>query len=180
MRRTEKMEVFRNTRCIDGRIMRHDPQPDDPDLETDVGECTECHGSGGCEGISSGKMTLVERLRADVTRGTLDQRDILDAADEIERLSREGIRQEVLVFARLMEKELRANDHKRGWKNDSAVILAQRVREEADELWEAAKAYCWNYPNSPRACDREIIAEEAADVANMAMMVADVSGCLGS
>ena len=26
--------------------MRHDPQPDDPDLETDVGECEECGGIG--------------------------------------------------------------------------------------------------------------------------------------
>lgn len=24
--------------CVGGRIMLHDPQPDDPDLETDIGE----------------------------------------------------------------------------------------------------------------------------------------------
>lgn len=28
--------------------MRHDPQPDDPDLETDRGECPHCNGDG-CE-----------------------------------------------------------------------------------------------------------------------------------
>lgn len=29
-------------RCVEGRLMRHDPQPDDPDLETDRGPCPEC------------------------------------------------------------------------------------------------------------------------------------------
>ena len=33
-------------RCIDGRLMRHDPQSDDPDLETDIGECPDCSGDG--------------------------------------------------------------------------------------------------------------------------------------
>lgn len=35
-----------DTRCIDGRVLRHDPQPDDPDLETDIGECGVCDGNG--------------------------------------------------------------------------------------------------------------------------------------
>ena len=34
------------TRCIDGRLMRHDPQHDDPNLETDIGKCPECEGNG--------------------------------------------------------------------------------------------------------------------------------------
>jgi hypothetical protein len=33
-------------RCIDGRLWRHDPQPDDPNLETDVGVCDDCAGHG--------------------------------------------------------------------------------------------------------------------------------------
>lgn len=33
-------------RCVSGRLMRHDPQFDDPELETDVGECPECMGKG--------------------------------------------------------------------------------------------------------------------------------------
>jgi hypothetical protein len=33
-------------RCIEGRLWRHDPQPDDPYLETDVGQCPECEGLG--------------------------------------------------------------------------------------------------------------------------------------
>jgi hypothetical protein len=35
-----------DTRCIEGRFYRHEPRPDDPDLETDVGECPECEGEG--------------------------------------------------------------------------------------------------------------------------------------
>lgn len=33
-------------RCIDGRIFRHAPQYDDPDLEIDVGQCPDCSGDG--------------------------------------------------------------------------------------------------------------------------------------
>lgn len=33
-------------RCIEGRLFRHDPQWDDPDLETDVGQCPDCSGDG--------------------------------------------------------------------------------------------------------------------------------------
>lgn len=32
--------------CINGRLMHHTPQPDDPDLETDMGECPDCSGDG--------------------------------------------------------------------------------------------------------------------------------------
>ena len=37
---------FHSTRCVEGRLMRHDPQPDDPYLETDIGKCPECDGEG--------------------------------------------------------------------------------------------------------------------------------------
>ena len=33
-------------RCIEGRLWRHDPQSDDPDLETDIGQCPDCSGDG--------------------------------------------------------------------------------------------------------------------------------------
>lgn len=33
-------------RCEDGNLMRHDPQHDDPYLETNVGQCPECRGKG--------------------------------------------------------------------------------------------------------------------------------------
>lgn len=35
-------------RCVDGRLMRNDPQPDDPYLQTDRGICPDCNGVG-CE-----------------------------------------------------------------------------------------------------------------------------------
>jgi hypothetical protein len=38
--------LWSNTRCVDGRTFRHDPMPDDPDLETDIGQCEECNGAG--------------------------------------------------------------------------------------------------------------------------------------
>lgn len=40
--------VLRDLRCVEGRLMRHDPQCDDPYLETDVGTCPDCDGRG-CE-----------------------------------------------------------------------------------------------------------------------------------
>jgi hypothetical protein len=39
-------------RCEDGRKMRHDPLPDDPYLETDIGICEECGGLG-CDQLES-------------------------------------------------------------------------------------------------------------------------------
>jgi len=32
--------------CVEGRLWRHDPQPDDPYLETDIGQCPDCSGDG--------------------------------------------------------------------------------------------------------------------------------------
>ena len=42
-------------RCIDGRLLRHDPQRDDPSLETDFGKCPECNGKG-CDEMEDEKM----------------------------------------------------------------------------------------------------------------------------
>lgn len=42
-------------------------------------------------------------------------------------------RPEVIAFADLMEAQLRANDHKPGWKDDLACDLLPRLREETDE-----------------------------------------------
>lgn len=86
-----------------------------------------------------------------------------------------------------MEAELRANDHKPGWKGDRSLDLAYRAREEADELrdliWDTKS---WTL--TPAQLDepgrhglkslRQRIASEAADVGNMAMMAADVTGAL--
>jgi hypothetical protein len=49
--------ALRPTRCIEGRLWRHDPQHDDPDLETDIGTCPECEGAG-CEEVDQGGEEL--------------------------------------------------------------------------------------------------------------------------
>jgi hypothetical protein len=36
-------------RCVDGELWRHDPQHDDPGLETYRGVCPECDGAGCSE-----------------------------------------------------------------------------------------------------------------------------------
>lgn len=49
--------LYCNTRCVDGRLFRHDPMPDDPYLETDVGCCPECEGIS-CDVINSEPITM--------------------------------------------------------------------------------------------------------------------------
>lgn len=44
-----------DTRCVEGRLYRHDPQHDDPDLETDIGTCPECDGKD-CEKLEVDQM----------------------------------------------------------------------------------------------------------------------------
>jgi hypothetical protein len=57
-----------NIRCFEGSLWRHDPQPDDPELETRVGKCQDCDGIGCDE--------LDRRFRAakDVTPMNAEQR----------------------------------------------------------------------------------------------------------
>lgn len=76
-----------------------------------------------------------------------------------------NLRPEVAAFAALMEQRLRENDHKPGWKEDDPRELYERLDEEAGELDYALAI-------------RDGIAKEAADVANFAMMIADVCGVL--
>lgn len=92
-----------------------------------------------------------------------------------------GWRPEVRAFANLMEAQLRANDHKPGWKNDTDLGLFERLGEESADLLSAlhrhAKRLSWGdgwvmEDTVPR------IGREAADVANFAMMIADVCGAL--
>lgn len=74
-------------------------------------------------------------------------------------------------FAILMETVLRKNDDKGGWNLDGFPSLMDRLGEEVEELWEAIE--------TPGGETRmALIAKEAADVANFAMMVADNTGKL--
>lgn len=142
----------------------------------------------------------------------------MNAVVEIERLvfgpPGEAPREVVRAFASAMERELRQNDHKAGWENDSVQWLLARLCEEVAELVHVFDVE----PTSPpeRVGPREAFAiaehhllaaagvlerttgtiwtrgaariappttlqggstplSEAADVANFAMMVADVA-----
>lgn len=83
-----------------------------------------------------------------------------------------NLRPEVQRFAELMELQLRANDHKPGWKNDTARSLFRRLSE--DEIAELGAAISVRLTTG----DATGVAKEAADVANFAMMIADVCGAL--
>jgi NTP pyrophosphatase (non-canonical NTP hydrolase) len=80
------------------------------------------------------------------------------------------VRPEVARFAELMEQKLRANDHKGHWRGSSLSYLIARLREECGELIDAV---LYEEDSTPGH-----ITEEAADVANFAMFIADVAGAL--
>ena len=85
---------------------------------------------------------------------------------EADSLGGFDVRPQVLWFAQQMEAKLKANDHKGGWENESIHSLIGRLGQEWRELYDAL------FP--PWKRDPERVAEEAADVANFAMMIADV------
>lgn len=80
-----------------------------------------------------------------------------------------SLRLEVLRFAWRMEKKLRANDYKGGWQEDTLDALFGRLRD--DEVAELDMAL--NSPTPRIKEDLEDIINEATDVANFAMMMAD-------
>jgi hypothetical protein len=96
------------------------------------------------------------------------------------------LRPEVEAFAQLMEQKLRENDHKGGWDDCDVDWLLTRMDEESRELakcrFEEARAIVGVGPymitREGRDAARRNIGAEAADVANFAMMIADVCGAL--
>lgn len=78
------------------------------------------------------------------------------------------LRPEVIWFALQMEGKLRENDHKEGWRDEHLFYLINSLDRERRELWEAL-----NEPDLTEKHAREII-RECADVANFALMIADV------
>lgn len=68
-------------------------------------------------------------------------------------------------FAQQMEKKLQKNDHKGGWEDLSLDILLDMLKIEVMELEASIKEW---------QVSRDII-EESADVANFAMMIADIA-----
>ena len=79
----------------------------------------------------------------------------------------------VLDFAKRMEAKLEKNRHKgdrEGWLADDIDDLLERLREELCEL---DNAICDTHGNTADAWMAKQIANEAADVANFAMFIAD-------
>ena len=83
-----------------------------------------------------------------------------DAERLLEELARyKFVREPVLWFAGMMESKLQENDHKGGWDNCTFQYLFQKLDEEVKEL--------------TTCISEEKAIQEAADVANIAMMIAD-------
>jgi NTP pyrophosphatase (non-canonical NTP hydrolase) len=129
---------------------------------------------------------LIEDCQAYVAQGLhigQDPEVVVDLAAEVLRLEAENatlqadarlgalVRPEVRAFALAMEERLKANDHKGGWKDCDPNYCLNRLYEEASELVGAILTV--------REVGREAILQEAADVANFAMMLADVCAALG-
>lgn len=81
------------------------------------------------------------------------------------------LRPAVVWFAQLMERKLRACAWKGGWEELSLGTLAAAMREEVAELDGALDALLTD--DGPT--NLHAVAQEAADVANFAMMIADVA-----
>lgn len=79
-----------------------------------------------------------------------------------------GLRDPLQKFAIEMERQLRENDHKDGWDGLSMQQLINRVRQETGELEQAIQ-------KARRDDSWGKVIEEAADVANFAMMIADLA-----
>lgn len=70
-------------------------------------------------------------------------------------------------FAVAMRRKLRENRYKDGWQGETLAYLVDKLQEEVDELVELVISDNLHPSDIIEALD------EAADVANMAMMVAD-------
>lgn len=95
----------------------------------------------------------------------------LDGMAKVERESGSATLPWVLRFAHEMEGKLAKNRHKgdrEGWRKDDALALLKRLEDEVRELRDAVELRDTS----------ERITGEAADVANFAMMIADVCGGL--
>lgn len=90
------------------------------------------------------------------------------------------MRESVRWFAEKMEETLKKNDYKGGWETCSKEWLLQRLKEEVDELYVeilGKPCSCRGIAdcNHIHIQNKERIISEATDVANIAMMIADIT-----
>lgn len=83
------------------------------------------------------------------------------------------LEQQVQAFARLMESKLRVRDYKGGWQHCDLQWLFKRLLEEAGELHVELTSI-----GSNGQVNQVGVAGETVDVANIAIMIADVAGVL--
>lgn len=90
------------------------------------------------------------------------------------------VRGEVMAFARLMEQALQANDHKSGWDKCDPRWLLAKLMEEVGELAQVVVGMHLSDGTRLDMSDEftnsavRTGVREAADVGNLAMMLADV------
>ena len=82
--------------------------------------------------------------------------------DRVMGPDRVKLRPEVQWFAERMEVKVRSNDWKGCWQNMTPTEILARIREDTDELEDVLRGGAVN------------VMLEAVDVANFAMMLADV------
>ncbi len=83
------------------------------------------------------------------------------------------MRDSVKQFAREMEKQLKANDHKGGWDKCTFKYLFERLEEETAEL---SEFFVLNDERNEYQIQLDNVGQivrEAADVANFALMIAE-------
>lgn len=94
-----------------------------------------------------------------------------------------NVRIELQRFSEIMEQKLQENDHKGHWKGCNLGYLTRRLKEEVRELEEKISLYKQDIAMGGRSVGEglglaptpQTIHEEAADVANFAMMIAYVT-----
>ena len=80
---------------------------------------------------------------------------------------------EIEWFSKIMEQKLRKNDYKGGWGGEDVSWLFSRAGEELEELRQVLKKSDCIDCNIPDVGYEDEIIFEAADVANLMMMIAD-------
>lgn len=120
---------------------------------------------------------------SDAEKHMLEQGYIIATLDAAYQDVFQGPRSEVKKFAVTMEKELKENDHKGGWKNCSLLFLIEKLHEEVKELIDVA----WQCEAAQEDIEstqdgiefqRAMVRSEAADVGNIAMMITDICRAL--
>ena len=84
-------------------------------------------------------------------------------------------------FTELMAKRLKENDHKGGWEDCNEAYLLKLLEQEVKELSDVIKNINPFMPESkfPEQTQlKKVAIREATDVANFALMIADVCGGL--